>query len=252
MRYSDRLAPRLLLSIVLLAPALAWSKAPDRAVAFDQAVDKLMAKGFPQALETYFCSLGTNPDLGFRWAGTSAERAVGERVAAEMRAMGLINVRLEPVPVDVFEFERATLTVGERTMIASTIGGVPPSPVGGVTAAVVYAKGGTAADFDAAGDVAGKLVLIDMKASSWWFSLPAFEAARRQAAGVICTYTPEDPKYFSIDERALGSFDGQYDLGAPPWIYVCRRDGDWVKSQLKLGPVKATLLLSIRLKAPLL
>ena len=120
--------------------------------------------------------------------------------------MGLSNVRLEPVPVDVFEFEKASLTVGDRTMIASTIAGVPPSPAGGITAAVVYVKGGTAADFDAAGDVAGKLVLVDMKTSSWWFSLPALEAAHRRAAGVICTYTQDDTKYFSIDERRAGQF----------------------------------------------
>jgi len=244
MRDLYRLAPRLLLSLFLLIPSLSCSKAPDSAVAFDQAVEKLFAQGFPQTLETYFCSLGTNPDLGFRWAGTSAEHATGERVAAEMRAMGLSNVRLEPVPVDVFEFEKASLTVGGRTMIASTIAGVPPSPAGGITAAVAYVKGGTAVDFDAAGDVAGKLVLLDMKTSSWWFSLPALEAAHRRAAGVICTYTPDDPKYFSIDERALGSFDGQYDLSAPPWIYISRRDGDWLKSRLKDGPVTATLLLN--------
>jgi len=243
MRDHHRPAPRFVLSLFLLIPSLAWSKTPDSAAVFDQALEKLFAQGFPQALETYFCSLGTNSDLGFRWAGTSAERAVGERVAAEMRAMGLTNVRLEPVPVDVFEFEKASLTVGDRTMIASTIAGVPPSPAGGITGAVVYVKGGTAADFDAAGDVTGKLVVVDMKTRSWWFSLPALEAAHRHAAGVVCTYTPDDPKYFSIDERALGSFDGQYDLGAPPWIYISRRDGGWLKAQLQAGPVTATLLL---------
>jgi Iap family predicted aminopeptidase len=238
-----RLAPRLLVSLLLLIPSLSCSKAPDRAVTFDQAVETLFAQGFPQTLETYLCSLGTNPELGFRWAGTSAERATGERVAAEMRAMGLSNVRLEPVPVDVFEFEKASLTIRGRTIIASTIAGVPPTPAGGMTAGVVYVKGGTAVDFDTAGDVTGKLVLVDMKTSSWWFSLPPLEAAHRGAAGVICTYTPDDPKYFSIDDRALGSFDGQYDLSAPPWIYVSRRDGDWLKSQLHRGPVTATLLL---------
>jgi Iap family predicted aminopeptidase len=244
MRDLHRPAPHLLLSLFLLIPLMSCSKAPDGTVKFDQAVERLFAQGFPQTLETYFCSLGTNPDLGFRWAGTSAERAVGERVAAEMRGMGLSNVRLEPVPVDVFEFEKASLTVGGRTMIASTIAGVPPSPTGGITAPVVYVKGGTAVDFDAAGDVTGKLVLVDMKTSSWWFSLPALEAAHHHAAGVICTYTPDDSKYFSIDDGALGSFDGQYDLSAPPWIYISRRDGDWLKSRLEGGPVTATLLLN--------
>jgi hypothetical protein len=229
---------------LILTPACAPADNPP----FDRAVDKLFAQGYPQALEAYFCSLGTNAVLGFRWAGTSAERAVGDRVAAEMRAMGLSNVRLEPVPVDVFEFEEASLTVSGRRMTASTIAGVPPTPADGVTAPIVYVRGGTAAEFDAAGDVSGKLVLVDMKMGSWWFCLPAFEAAHRKAAGLVCTFTPDDPKYYSVDDRALGSFDGQYDLGAPPWIYVARRDGDWLKAQLKAGPVTATLVLKERVK----
>ena len=229
----------LLLLAALLAPACSPADRPS----FDQVVDKLFAQGYPQALEAYFCSLGTNPALGFRWAGTSAERAVGDRVAAEMRTMGLSHVRLEPVPVDVFEFEEASLTVAGRRMTASTIAGVPPTPPDGVTAPIVYVKGGTAADFDAAGDVSGKLVLVDLKMSSWWFCLPAFEAAHRKAAGVVCTFTPDDPKYYSVDDRALGSFDGQYELGAPPWIYIARRDGDWLKSQIEAGPMTAILLL---------
>jgi len=197
-----------LLATLVLIPLTTCSKAPDASEKFDQAADALFAQGSPQELETHFCSLGTNPDLGFRWAGTSAERAVGERVAAEMRAMGLANVRLEPVPVDVFEFEKASLTVGDRTMTASTLAGVPSTPAGGISRTVVYVGGGTAADFDAAGSVEGRLVLIDIKPSSWWFTLPAFEAGHRGAAGIIATFTPDDPKYFSVDDGALGSFDG--------------------------------------------
>jgi hypothetical protein len=214
-----------------------------RPKSFDQAVDALFAKGYPQDLETFFCSLGTDPELGFRWAGTSAERAVSDRVAEEMRSMGLANVRLEPVPIDVFEFQGASLAVAGRRLTASTFGGVMPTAARGVTAPVVYVKGGTAADFDAAGDVAGKIVLVDLKLGSWWVTLPAFEAWERRAAGIVCTSTPDDPKYYSGDDRALGSFDGQYASGAPPWIYICRRDGDWLKSAIASGPVTATLVL---------
>jgi Iap family predicted aminopeptidase len=234
---------RLLPVALLLAAAFASCGGPDETTAFDKAVDQLFAEGYPRGLVETFCSLGTNPDLGFRWAGTTAERAVGERVAAEMRAMGLANVRLEPVPVDVFEFEKADVTVGDRLMVASTVAGVPPTPEGGITAPVVYVKGGTAADFDAAGDVAGKLVLVDSRMSSWWFFWPAFEAAHRKAAGIIGTFTPDDAKYFSIDDQALGSFDGQYDFAAPPWVYIARRDGDWLKSNLAAGSVTATMIL---------
>ena len=243
MRMTDprprRLARRALPIVLLTALACGRARHPS----FDQAIDALFAQGYPQALESYFCSLGTNPELGFRWAGTSAERAVSDRVAAEMKTMGLAGVRLEPVPVDVFAFEEASLTVGGRRMTASTFGGVPPAPAGGITAPIVYVKRGTAADFDAAGDVAGKIVLVDLRLSSWWISLPALEAAHRRAAGVVCTYTPDDPKYFSADEQALGSFDGQYDLGAPPWIYISRRDGDRLKAELGSGQVTGTLVL---------
>jgi len=247
MKRHIRPASRFSLVLILLLPWLSCAKAPRDVAAFDRAVDGLAAQGYPKELETHFCSLGTNPDLGFRWAGTTAERAVGTRVAAEMRAAGLVNVRLEPVPVDVFEFRKASLAVGGRVMTASTVGGVPPTPAAGVTAPVVYAGSGTAAEFDAAGDVAGKLVLLDLKMSSWWLSLPAFEAGRRGAAGVIGTFTPDDPRYFSVNDRALGSFDGQYDLDAPPWIYIAQADGDRLKAELKAGPVTATLLLEEKL-----
>jgi hypothetical protein len=179
---------RLAWVLLLLLPAIPRPSsimARDEGLTYDQAADKLFSQGFPQKLETYFCSLGTNPDLGFRWAGTTAERAVGDRVAAEMRAMGLSNVRLEPVPVDA-------------------------------------------------------------KMSSWWFCPPAVEAAHRKAAGVICTYISDDRKYYSVNDRALGSFDGQYDLSAPPWVYISRRDGDWLKSELRTGPVTATMILPLR------
>ena len=232
------------LPVLLLCAA---SCAPAGRGSFDQAVDKLFGAGFPRSLETFFCAQGTNPELGFRWAGTTAERAVSDRVAAEMRAMGLARVSLEPVPVDVFEFEEASLAVGGRRMTASTFAGSPPTPEGGVTAPIVYVRGGTAADFDAAGDVRGKIVLVDLRLSSWWISLPAMEAAARGAAGIVGTFTPEDPKYFSADPSALGSFDGQYDLQAPPWIYICRSDGDRIKAELAAGrPVAGTMVLRER------
>jgi len=231
---------------VLLSIGLSCAR-PGRG-SFDEAVDRLLTAGFPQGLETYFCSLGTDPELGFRWAGTTAERAVSERVAAEMKAAGLSNVRLEPVPVDVFEFEGASLTVAGREMTASTFAGVPPTPKGGIRAPIVYAKGGTAADFDAAGDVAGKIVLLDLRLGSWWISLPAMEAKHRGAAGIVCSYTPDDPRYFSADPAALGSFDGQYGAELPPWIYIARRDSDRLKADLAAGPVTGTLALQEKVK----
>jgi hypothetical protein len=128
---SRSLFPRYALLSILVFALLSCAPPPDASEGFDRALDELFARAYPQALETYLCSLGTNPDLGFRWAGTSAERAVGERVTAEMRSMGLSNFELEPVPADVFEFESASLTVGGRVLTASILSGVPPTPAAG-------------------------------------------------------------------------------------------------------------------------
>ncbi|MFC1792801.1 M28 family peptidase [Planctomycetota bacterium] len=210
---------------------------------FCNAVDELFTKGYPKELENYFCTLGTNPELGFRWAGTTAEHATGIRIEKEMREMGLSNVRREAVPVDVFEFKKASLTVGSREMACSAFTGVRSTPEGGVTAEVVYVKGGSAADFDAVGDVSGKIVLVDYLPNSWWLSVPAFEAAHRQAAGIILTITPEDPKYYLIHSQALGSFGSAGDLSLPPIIYLCLQDAQWLKSQLVQSEIRATMIL---------
>ena len=211
---------------------------------FDKAMDQVFASGYPQEVVDHLSSLGTNPDLGFRWGGTTADDAAARYLASEMKKAGLKNVRLEPVPLDEFEFTHADVTVGARVMTASTFSGVSPTPFGGITTPVVYVHQGTAADFDAAPDVKGKLVLIDKAMSSWWFNLPGWEAWHRGAAGVILTSSLEDPKYYGISPDALGSLDSYYDLAAPPMVYISRTDGDWLKTQITGGPTTATMTLN--------
>jgi len=236
--------PLLLLPVILvllLIPATALA-----APTFDQAVDQLVGQGYPKGIDVYLNSLGTNPDLGFRWAGTSADDAAAVYLAKEMRAIGLRHVRLERVPVDAFEFKHADVTVGDHEMMASSFIGIRPTPPGGITAKVVYVGQGTAADFDAAPSVKGKLVLIDKAMSSWWFNLPAWEAWVHGAKGVIVTFSDVDPNYYSFSPDCLGSFDGYYDIKAPPMVYISKTSGDWLKGQLDadgVGPV-ATMTLN--------
>ena len=243
------------ISTVLLLASPLWSREDEKAekvrpapTAFEKAADELFAQRYPQKLEEYFCSLGTNPALGFRGAGTSAEIAAGRRIEQEMTAMGLSNVRREPVPVDVFEFKKASITLGAREMIASTFGGVSPTPAEGITSEIVYVKKGTAADFDAAGDVAGKLVLIDFWPKLFPTFIPAFEAELRKAAGIILTSVPEDPKYFSHNSESLGAFDSEYELSTPPMVFISQRDVEWLKSQITEGKPKVTMKLDVQVK----
>ena len=127
---------------------------------FDSAIEDLIAEGFPQEIETHLNSLGTS-ELGYRLGGTSSDNAGAEYLAERMREMGLSHVRLEPVPVDVWEVKGASVTVDGRTMTCSQFPAVRPTPAGGITAEVVYVEGGAAANYEGV-DVEGKIVLVDL------------------------------------------------------------------------------------------
>ena len=164
-----------------------------------------------------------------------------------MRAAGLKNVHLEPVPVDVFNFLWADVKVGSRTMIASTAAGIPPTPKAGLTGQVVYVHDGTAADY-AGLDVKGKLVLVDLNLDSWWYNFIAGEATLRGAKGVIMTRGPNSGDWYSIAPDALGSNDAEYDMSFVPLVYISQQDGDWLKGQLAKGPVRATMKLAEKVR----
>jgi aminopeptidase YwaD len=228
--------------LLLLVPAAAQATPT-----FSQAIDKLFAQNYPQGVDSYLCSLGTNPVLGFRWAGTTADNAGANYIADQMRAMGLKNVRLEPVPVDVFNYKSSTVTVGSKTMIASAFAGVRPTPFGGVRGQVVYVHDGTAADYQGL-DVKGKLVLVDSAMDYFWLNLQGAEATFQGAKGVIMTHGPDSTSWYSVAADALGSNDAEYDMSFVPMVYVSWQDGDWLKAQLAAGPVTATMTLDETVK----
>lgn len=233
----------LCLGLLFLLPAAAQAKPT-----FNQAVDNLFAWGFPQAIDNYLYHLpGTNPVLGFRWAGTKPDNLSAQYLAMEMKRIGLKNVRLERVPIDVFDFKWADVSVGSRMMTASTFCGIRPTPARGLTGQVVYAGIGTASEFDAlakAGvSVKGKLVLVDGDFQDWWLNYPAAEATHRGARGVIMTDGPASPPWYEVSKTALGSNDGEYTYSSVPMVYICQKDGDWLKAQLAKHAVQAKMKL---------
>lgn len=205
---------------------------------FDEALDRLFDRGYPQRVDDRLYRMpGTNRALGFSWGGTWADDARAVYLASQLRAIGLRNVRLEPVPVDVFDFRSASVTVGDRTIVASTFAGIPPTPRRGLTAEVVYAYNGTAQDFDAleaAGiDVEGKIVLVDANFEMWWLNYPAAEATYRGAVGLIMTYAEEATyPWYSVASDAFGSNDAEYDMSYAPMVYISQDDGNWLKGEL--------------------
>lgn len=232
-----------LLMVLLLLPGAALAGKRSPTASFDRALDRIYAQGYPQALEEYFVSLGTNPDLGFRWAGTSAEKAVAMRVLREFRAAGLVAVKLEKLPVDVFEFKHASVHAGDWHFTASSFGGTPPTGPDGITADVIYVGNGTKEAFDAAeaayGPVAGKLVLMDMDfGTAFWMSMPGAEAALRGARGVILTYG--DGGYYWYADDALGSFDATYNYDWAPMVYISKTDGDKLRAAVQAANAAGT------------
>lgn len=249
----------LLVVILLLPTAVAGANGkpspgakgkPSPEAKFDRTLDRIYAQGYPQRLQEYFVSLGTNPDWGFRWAGTSAEKTMAKRVLKEFRAAGLNNVRLEKVPVDVFEFKHASVTAGSHFFQASSFAGTPPTGPLGITADVIYVGNGTKEAFDAAeaayGPVEGKLVLMDLEFDvAFWMSLPGAEAAHRGALGVITTYG--DGGYYWYSEDSLGSFDATYNYDWAPMVYVAKQDGDVLRAEVQAAndagePYEATMI----------
>ncbi|HMK91902.1 MAG TPA: M28 family peptidase [Thermoleophilia bacterium] len=226
--------------LLVVAPAaLAKAPPPGSTAAFDAAMAKLAKQHYSQQVESYLDSLGSTT-LGFRLAGTPADNAAADYIEAKFTAMGLANVRQEGVPVDAFDMRDAWVRVGGRTMAASTFDGIPGTN-GNLDGEIVYVGQGTAADYDKLGsDVTGKIVLIDIELDDWWLNFPAALAGLEGAKGVIATYGKETyPWYVPWD--SLGANDAEYDMSYPPMVYVSRRNGAWLKSQLAAGPVTGTM-----------
>ena len=251
-RFAFLLLPLCLL-LLLLLPAAAQA-APK--LTFSQAIDQAIARGWPQRVDEHLAFMpGTNPQLGFYFAGTWSDDARARYIAKEARAIGLKNVHLEKVPIDTFTFKSASVQVGWKYMIASTFDGISPTSADGLTAPVVWAHEGTAQDFDAlakAGvDVKGKLVIVDADPNNWWMNDPQAEATYRGAIGVIFTYGPTTAPYWSWAPDELASFDSNSDLTDVPAVYISQEDGQWLESQLGangVGPATTmTLIEKVRL-----
>jgi hypothetical protein len=211
------------LAVLLLVPAAA------SALTYDQAVDQLLAAGYPQEIEEYLTSQGTS-DIGMAFGGSSADTVRAQYLARRLRALGY-SVKLEAVPLDVMEFKGASVTAGGETYVASTFGGVRGTRPGGITGELVYVGAGTAADVAAAGDLSGKIAIIDAYLGSWWMNWPWTEAALAGAEGIIYTGVADDESYYAQPE-SLGSFDAEYRYSLAPVVYISQHDGMELKAAL--------------------
>ena len=199
-----------------------------RAQHVDGAVDAAFAMRIVEGL----AAIGAS-DLGFRVAGTPEDDAVCELVAGEMLAIGLQDVRREPVPVDAWRFRGASLHAGGEELACSSFGGTPGTGPQGVEGELVFVGEGTRGEL-AGLALAGRIALFDWRGDQlFWPSLTAAELGRAGAAAVICTCLP-GARYYQ-GERALGSFDGLWLAGSPPIAYLAHEDAARLIARSPLG-----------------
>jgi hypothetical protein len=238
---------RLSLFLVCAAALVLALPAAAQALTFNKAVDKLVRHGYPERLEKTLTGIRSTP-LGFRWAGSPADTAAAQYLAAQMTAAGLVNVKLEPVPVDAWTFEGASVKVGTRTMQATSYPGVPPTPAEGVTGQVVLIpNNATAADFAAAGDLTGKIVVVNFDSADWWLNFPAAEAGVHGAKAVILIYDKKYPGYHGAP-NAFGSNDPGYTFTSPPIVWLPSQSATWLKKQVAKAATTATVTLQASYK----
>ncbi len=139
-----------------------------------------------------------------------------------MREIGLADVAIERVPVDGWRFLHAALELdGGTAYEAASMGGVPPTPAGGIVARLLDVGTGERRRLDRL-DVDGCIALVDWATASVSPSEVALELGLRGAVGVVLSCPTGGPYYQG--ERALGSFDSHWHAQAPPMITLRRED----------------------------
>lgn len=244
--------------------------------AIPEEIDYLPTEGFlPSTAEISgwvdeLWAMGAHSPYRYRMPGTPGDMRAARYVLAKFKGFGLNDTHLEPVPATFSFPESWSLKVrvnGKNKNIDSHFlryaGFTPPQ---GVRAPLVYVGEGSAAEFDAAGDVSGKIVLVDIVAQ------PLTVAAL--APATLYTYDPENTL---VGENAIENwpptnFDSSYSLasqrgaagyiavitfmsrnnnqflhwyadGSLPGLSVSLTDGDTLKYLLSSGPVEANMKL---------
>ena len=198
---------------------------------------------YAKYIENKLTSIGSYKEpkfLGFRVAGTPEDLETANFIAEEMRKIGLVNVSLEPVPVDAWEFKGARLELSNgKVIIASSFGGVPGTGSEGISGEIVYVGDGTRGNYEGV-NVSGKLVLAYWDPDISWFNMIAHEAMIHGAKGVIL-FNPPNGSY-AQHPNALHSFDGLYSSDFIPMIVISKEDAQEIIEMLKSGPVEAKMV----------
>ena len=150
----------------------------------------------------------SNPVLGYRTAGSLAERKTGDMLAEEMRLAGIPMVEKDKIRVDAWEFQKAVLRYCDREGAEHEIQlGAYQTDFktnGFEKFEMVYLGRGTAAEYENI-DVKGKLVLVEInQREEWWINYPVYQAHLKGAAALIAV---QSRGYAQINDTALNAQD---------------------------------------------
>ena len=184
----------------------------------------------------------SNEKLGYRTAGSEAERATGDMLKAEMERIGLQNVTKDAFTLDTWTFTKAQLSFQDGTGETHTaeLGGYQTDfqTDGAETFTVIDGGRGTEADL-AGLDVTGKLVLVNInQRADWWINYPGYEAHLAGAAAVIAV---QDGGYAEVSDEALNAQDVCGPADAPAFS-MSRTDAELLRAAMdEKGEVTVTL-----------
>ena len=222
---------------------------PDGASAVASDLSSHIDPAYLEYVTTMVTGFGDNAD-GWRPGGSPANEMAADWLADEMKAVGLKAVRKLPVPIDRWVFNGADVTVdGGPSFPASSWGGVPGTPAGGIHAEVVDVGLGRQVEYDNLGiDVTGKIVLVNWAFGDWWVNRHGHQATLEGALAVIFyTGTTAAGAFYNQRDDALFAFDGTYDDDWVPFVFVTRNAANDLRARIAAGPTFVTLTSDIEL-----
>jgi Peptidase family M28/PA domain len=187
--------------------------------------------------------------IGFRPGGSPADLEAVRWIAREMRRAGMRKVAKLPVPIDRWVFEGASVALdgGGPVFEASSWGGVPGTPPGGIHAEVIDIGTGFAADYDGI-DANGKIVLVDWQYGDFWVNRHGHQATLEGALAVIFyTGTTSAGAFYNTRDDGLLGFDGTYDDDWVPFVFVTRNAANDLRARIQAGTTMVRLTSNVEL-----
>ncbi len=176
--------------------------------------------------------------LGFRTSGSEAENKAAEFIAKEMENIGLQNVEMEPITVDKWQFNGASLTLKDSDLslepVSYMVNGTDKK---GITAEIVDVGEGFAADYEGK-DVEGKIVLcgVDQYNESWIDGY-IYEAQQHGAIALV-TYDLDGYGRYSDDNHQIQDVCCEDIM---PTVIITMNEYKQLKEELEKGNTNCTL-----------